>query len=336
LIEAPPSDEQLHFNKLGTYLLNQFDQPSFADCRVDIDVGGTKTELMLHKLLLFQRPKLQSLIQASAFRDNSPEITIISLNDGDDPNLRTSSLISALRSLYGESPSVHVQQIDNLETALAFLAAGRLLQIPDYQDIGIRAILRYSTMDNVETLLSYALKSTAPFVGPDGRVINEMRTEFEMSDKLIAGLAELLAANFPKPFILDTQAPASEDLGGLPPVSQPEQTQRSKPELMAIRFGEFPSASQNIPSAESTSMSTILLSVPFEVLQQVLGALGPEMQREVATPVMIEREKRRLKVLETQPTPDQNSGDDKLYWEEQAMDSSQGSIITRIWVGSSE
>ena len=335
--QPPPTQETPPPDPLNTYLLEQFNNPEFADCSLRLETEGQATAFMLHGVVIAQNPTLKALLQSVKSFDSEGKKTLTL--DTSVSHLSVPVMTSALRSYYGGPLPEGSQIINEMDLALAYLATGRLLQMPVYEDIGTTALLRSLTIDNLEKALFCALPDAAnPASLPDNDITQVTGRPALPSRRLLAGLLDFIVANFPDPFVLDTCAPSSTSLGGYPPIPSIEpQQQRSKPELMAIRFGDFPSENLTIPSAESTTISSVLLSVPFSVLQQVLQSLGQSVTQSIARPIIEERERRRLQALEagTEPSPTGSSShvpDDleRHSREERVVETESGTIITRV------
>jgi hypothetical protein len=333
--QLPAKGEIALPDPLKTFLLQQFNNPEFADCSLQMEIEGQATTFMLHGVVIAQNPMLKALLQSvkSFDSDGRKALTLGTI----DSYLSLPVVTSALRSCYGETLPQDSLAVNELDHALAYLATGQLFQMPKYQDIGITGILNSLTSDNLETVLSYALSHTA---NPVSGTTDSQETGLAVipSRRLFDGLLEFMAASFPDPFTLDTYAPNLAALGGYPPIPHTEpQQKRSKPELMSLRFGDFPSASQSMPSAASSLMSSILLSVPFTVLQQVFQALGQRVIQNIARPILEERGRRRLQALGAgaKPTIDTGSStaeDNQEWdgWEERIVETETGIAITRV------
>ena len=292
---------------LGAYLKHQFNTASFADCVLEMEIDGQKTEVMLHSVLIAQNPTCRALLEANMIpeREGKKVIKVYS----SDQYLTVPIMLSCLQSYYGEALPTRAATIDGLESALSYISAGRLLQIPEVEDLGTTAVLSNLTLENLETALRYALQfhnivtAERELSGrASGNVVEGAETSIKFSsDKLFRGVLDFIAANFPNPFLLDVQAPPSKQLGGYPAVPNPDQNQKfSKPELLSIRFGDFPSASHLMPTTEATKMSSILLALPISVLQVILGALEQSVRDDILEPILNERERRRLKAEQDQ------------------------------------
>jgi len=322
-----------------TYLLEQFNNPEFADCLLHMEIRGQATTFWLHAVVIAQNPTLKGLLQSVQSFDVKGRKTLV-LVDMTDAHLSLSAVTSALRSLYGELLPQESLVINALDPALAYLTIGRMFQMPMFQEIGTTGVLKSLTLDNLEKVISHAIAIGADR-GTDTTGTRGIGRYPLFSRRLFEGLLDFVVANFPDPFILDTCAPNPRPLCGYPPVSPSEpQFPRSKPELMSIQFGEFLSASHSIPSAESTAMSSLLLSVTTSVLQQILIALGQSVAREIAGPIIAERERRRLKALEViaaQEGPAHSTESSELInWEERVVETDSGITITGVYKGTNQ
>ena len=136
------------------------------------------------------------------------------------------------------------------------------------------------------------------------------------SRRLLRESLDFIIRNFPSNFTLLTSAPPLALLHRLPKTNEavPPASTPSKrdPRLKMLRFGDHPSENDaRKPSHHvTTTLSSILLSLPFPLLRHVLeagqlgpfhpheeGLLTPEAREELARSVIAERERRRQKAV---------------------------------------
>lgn len=146
------------------------------------------------------------------------------------------------------------------------------------------------------------------------------------SSGLLHRVIEFIVQNFPSDFYLDPIAPQLAACPRLPAVmSHESKPSRSDPRLVKIRFGEF--EDEKRPSQLTTTMSSILLSLPFPLLKYLLehpmlsNRLGPETVSSIMRQVVGEREVRRQRALKARTISNIEDRIERpliqnLYWEE--------------------
>ena len=161
------------------------------------------------------------------------------------------------------------------------------------------------------------------------------------STALLQRMVDFTVHVFPPNFYLDASAPQLEACPRLPPLPKPAghetRSSVSDPRLSQIRFGEIPTG----PSFTTTMISSILLSLPFQLLKVVLEhfifatRLGPETAASIMRQVVQERETRRVRVLKARTDGKVPGSTDpqllqNLYWEEFVEPSAQHKVGSRL------
>ncbi|MCJ1438590.1 hypothetical protein MMC27_007980 [Xylographa pallens] len=333
-----PSDNgQSTLSNLGSYILGQFGNPSYADCILHLVFGNQEDTLMTHGLLIAQSPTLRGLLESvTTFNTQGRrEIWLTS----DDPFLTIPAVLAGLQTYYGKSLSHEPRYIRDIHTALAYFAGGRLLQMARMQEIGLAALFELLRFDNIELGFQCALYTkTGEASGKEEEIFvaKEADTHFSKHSaqrKLMDMVIHFIVLMFPDAFVFDPSAPAFLELGGFPQAQALEQKNLPlNPELLNIRFGDFPTNGYSKPSQESVILSRLLLSLPFAPLRNVLNSLSLPVSRQIVEPIVEERERRRLGVLndKTKTANLTNHALERLSWEERVPNNGSYVDIVRV------
>ncbi|KAI7030664.1 hypothetical protein KC352_g47545, partial [Hortaea werneckii] len=147
----------------------------------------------------------------------------------------------------------------------------------------------------------------------------------------------------PPNFYVDSSAPHLTTCPRLPsmPSRHEGKSSRSDPRLSKIRFGEVPAEDHQRPSPATTTISSLLLSLPFALLKCILEhdllamKLGPDTVASIMRQVIAEREVRRKRVLQARPSARAEDAADapllpNLFWEEEVEASAQHRVGLRL------
>lgn len=208
-------------------------------------------------------------------------------------------LIAGLESIsLGSVREARSEEVRMLERSFALLAAGTLLGVDEVIDKGTWGIRRWGMRFEggaFERLLAFTLEGNEE-VDYNEALANGVRgsntARYGMFTKhLLDEATAFLVKGLPNPFKFDPRAPASKYLVRLP--ENPYQS--STPERSALR--DF-NSSENLREA----YSTVLLSVPFDLLRNILehdgfatrsGDRKGIARYDIAKAVVHERERRR-------------------------------------------
>ena len=341
---------------LRGHILNQFGIPEFADCYLEIadDFDSITQNMDCHKVILARSPTLLELI-----RESDP-LTCVTLKPQVQVRLqgqyvRLAPFMDALKYLYGGvlptlppyKPGDHgLTNEERMEITLQHIATATWLQIPAIAQRGVVAAANLLHWDTIGTGLAFALDgglSQAWTVddGSEERVStcssddSQSRPEtggsptFEpYATYLLHRILDFVVHMLPPSFYLDASAPELASYSRLPSTLSTHQSRpsRSDPRLSKIRFGEIPIEDHQRPSFVATTVSSMLLSLPFPLLKFVLehfeltNRLGAETVSSIMRQVVGEREVRRQKALKLRPVAHADDTTDvriqNLYWEE--------------------
>ncbi|KAF1948062.1 hypothetical protein EJ02DRAFT_12098 [Clathrospora elynae] len=316
---APPTErlEESPF-ELASYLSTQFGNPEFADFLLQVrSPESVLVSLPVHAIVVVRSPVIAEAIRHSPApghrsRDVRRLVDVLAL----DPFTTRESLEEAVKVLYGApllaaqtflyglapymyesdqaSPSNDARR--RMQQALSYIAAARTLHMPSMQGRGVemaRMLLRWDTVDQ---LLQYALRagsaSHSRSEGPD--------TDDPFVAALLNYAIDFIAYTFPVDFTLYTVASELKDAPRLPTLVE-SRTPSHNPCLSKIQFGDAPPEHGQQTSYATNVLSTILLSLPFPLIERLFNhhatanQIGWTGAASIMRDVINERESRRQK-----------------------------------------
>ncbi|KAK8116551.1 uncharacterized protein PG998_004832 [Apiospora kogelbergensis] len=327
------------------YIRSQFDSSELSDCVLELVFNNRREEnvqIKGHKLILARSPCLKNYIML--LRAQDPGSHTLSIQS-EDMWLRPDAWYMAVQRLYlgallpipppmGGSISTSEQaqrHADQFNFALAYAAAGNLLQMQDVLVRGLQIAADMINWNNVEEGLAFALDSTHQRYSDDDSDVPDVDYNYgRESELLISAMVNFLINAFPANFELDTSVLDPSAFARLPAVPKPTHYQKSAPaiargssirqptkakptRLSSIKFGDLPTAypeedgaSPREPAKCSPQLSRILLNLPFHTLRYVLtsesnGVSGWNTAQDryhAVADVVAEREARRLRAVE--------------------------------------
>lgn len=307
--------------ELAAYLSTQFGNPEFADFILQIrSLDSVHVSIPVHGIVVVRSPTLaaavgRSVPNAHRSRDARRLLDVSTA----DPFVTRESLEEAIKVLYGApllsaptflygltpyaldmEPPTPSDAPRRMRQLLSYIAAGRALQMPSMVARGVeiaRALLRWDTVDQV---LYFALQPT----GAHPAVKDGLDPEDPFAVALLNYAIDFMAFTFPVDFKFYNIAPELQELPRLPIVREARSSAHN-PRLSKIRFGDAPPEDEQQPNIISRTLSSILLSLPTNLMNRLFnhratanqigwtGAVGN--LREVAR----ERENRRRNALTT-------------------------------------
>ena len=223
-----------------------------------------------------------------------------------------------------------------MENALAFAASGYLLGLDEVIDRALRVASSILSWDNIEKAISFALHGGLdPSLDPDHALrveslVSLAKTSTDCIPLAIRGASESLrqrsrprsgyrtplsqnasgrrsallfmclnfiASEFPMSWDLDTSACPFAEIDRLPMTAK-SHSPSTKSRLVSIRFGDYPPEIHSLPRHRNTVLSSILLSLPFIPLKYLLQHVTEPTKSRIAGPIVDERERRRIQVLQ--------------------------------------
>ncbi|GAB7356459.1 hypothetical protein MBLNU459_g7225t1 [Dothideomycetes sp. NU459] len=345
----PADDDLKNIHDLRAYLLSQFGSLWFADYILQLSRTNDAEPVSIpaHGFLLARSPGLNLLLPSAIRDDNSRQsrLHIPRTFYFREPN----AFVEALRFLYGgESldpnrflrnlPPPNMNSLDTqidlgsrMNYILSYVAANHSMRLaaPAFHGAAIAGqLLRWET---IETCLFFVLDGGFSASG----------MEFAYGEAAIHVLQQTIAyvsLNFPTDFALET---AVQELVSIPRL--PERTQTFAPSVLpqtrakrgsrlgSIQFGDTHIIDSTQVPFVTAVLSSVLLSVPFQILQSILehpalrDRLGDHSVVNHMRSVVAEREKRRLAALRahqhsgSNTINDATSGDEtvqNMFWEE--------------------
>jgi len=314
---------EVNFWALQAHLDEQFAQLEFADCTLAI---GDNITLPCHSVILSRNPTLRAMLRASTY-SNSPQS-----EDSHRKSLvvppeyyfkNATALVEAIRYLYGGpvfnehrlmQPFLHSSR-QLMENILSYTAAGSTLAIPEVAVAALTVANHRLTWESLETALEFALdgglnpswrQNAAAAAGPEpidglssGKHIGATYGPYasDVLEMVIRFVCWSIAPNFQ----LDTSTSQLTNVRRLPetltqasPLVHAPRGSVSDARFKGIRLGSF-----ETQTSASTTLSSVLVSVPLPVLQaifddlQMQNRISPVVVESIAQSIISEREKRR-------------------------------------------
>ncbi|KAF2167306.1 hypothetical protein M409DRAFT_66305 [Zasmidium cellare ATCC 36951] len=340
---------------LRDHVLSQLRNPELADCHLQISEqeGYGRHYLEGHKLILARSSTLLSIIRNSEAPAAATLKTQVHVQLKGN-YIRVGPFLDAVRYIYG-GPLPPFDMFgaggapveERMELALQHIATGAWLNIAPFAHRGVEVSSSLLNWETIPQALGFALEGGLAQMWPidDG---SEERISTCSSDDsfnkpeaggsptydpyssgLLHRAIDFTVQQLPPNFYLDSTAPQLEACPRLPPFqpSHESKLSRSDPRLSKIRFGEVPTDDHQRPSFATTTVSSILLSLPFPLLKCLLEhpilstRLGSETVASIMRQVVNEREVRRQKALKARTDSRVVDGAEStavqnLYWEE--------------------
>jgi hypothetical protein len=314
--------------ELAGYLSTQFANPDFADFILQIrSPESILVSVPVHGIVVVRSPVIAEAVRRSPApshrsRDARRLIDVLAL----DPFTTGESLQEAVRVLYG-APLLSAQSFlyglapymyendqavpsndarQRMRQVLSYIAAARTLQIPIMQARGVEIARMLLRWDTVEQVLQYTLQASSV-----SRVRGEgTDAEDPFISMLLNHALEFVAFTFPVDFKLYTIAPEFPDAPRLPTLVEARHATHN-PRLSKIRFGDAPPEDDHHPSHVTVTLSTILLSLPLQLVERLFNHRATASQlgwngAKILQDVVNERESRRQKASRGQLKPNQD------------------------------
>ncbi|KAI9839806.1 MAG: hypothetical protein M1837_002005 [Sclerophora amabilis] len=376
----PSADDVAAAEDLQGYLLSRFKDKSTADCDVELRHENGRFEKVsfpTHSLLIARSGTLRALIESTP-PNTFPKTLSIATSDR---FLNIDAFEKAMQHLYGgpllnledvnrsarliQGPGMQTQSRSNEEVmvdfALAYAAAGHLLEIPGITYRGTQIASRLTNWTNLERSLSFAMEGGlgADWVlaGPTGDYTNESPERADPSasivverqvpvgpkygryaEDLLRSDVDLIIRHFPHGFILDKSASQSALLHPRLPTIKGTSSSRHNPRLSLIQFGDHPSPEEaSLPVLSHKILSKILLSIPFSLLKYILesprlgsasGSFPDGLRQEISCTVVGERERRRHDILRSRTVSNEERKARSVEWEAVGWEESVSSTDT--------
>ncbi|KAK8030252.1 hypothetical protein PG993_011543 [Apiospora rasikravindrae] len=325
---------------------DRFNSAELADCVLELvfpDRRQDPVKIKGHKLILARSPYLMNTIML--LRAQDPGSHTISIQN-EDMWLRPDAWYMAVQRLYlgpllphpppmGVSMSTSEQagrHADQFNFALAYAAAGHLLQMQDVLVRGLQIAAEMINWNTVEEGLALALDNSHERFADDDSDLLEVEYNYGRDmEILMSALVNFLINAFPANFELDTSVLDPPAFARIPAIPKPSHYQKTAPaiargssvrqgaktkptRLSSIKFGDLPTAypeedaasSPREPAKCSAQLSRLLLNLPFNTLRYVLtsesnGVSGWNTAQDryhAVADVVAEREVRRLRAVE--------------------------------------
>ena len=374
-------------SSLAIYVLQHFNTDNtYTDCCLQVTHKNHRfkgTEIWLHRILVAQSPTLRTLLDRSEAGAGGKSAICLEV---DDRYSTLGAINSALRVCYGESPlsftgyEAHIEPsrsnsdvlVSWMNDALAFTAAGRLLQLPLVITRGIQIVSAILNWDTIERVLSFSLDfgldrifdelpsippptnnddvsspsntiSTAEFIPSsatldvtgDSKWQNSFPDPFE---DLLYKCLDFILTSFPSSWNTHESARPLADCDRLPTVKE-NRSPMSKSRLSRIQFGDHPPENAVNSDDHNIVLSSIVLSLPFTTLRYILDHVEEPIRRRNIRIIIAERERRRQRVLKSEDfsAAQKDTATEELAevgWKEFALtEGISDHSIARVWTG---
>lgn len=316
--------------------------------------------LPVHSVIISRSPTMAQLIRSSGnfaySQDGKLKILPMPVQDR---FINAFAFSDALRHLYG-APLIDVHHFtqrfipssieldeeslytleQRMDYAFAYVASGHFLRLESITSRGLDIATKLLRWETVEKALCFALDGG---LGPNWRNDDSLedRDSVSSSDdssskpetlqssltygfygtRLLHSIVDFLVYHLPKDFIFDSNASQLKEIPRLP-ATDTSRPSTSDPRLSKIQFGEVPAEEITRSSRIATTLSAILISLPFPVLKSLLehyalgGRLGWYKVAGLMKTVIDERESRRSRVLKNRSIGTDDALARNVRWEE--------------------
>ncbi|KAJ5047388.1 uncharacterized protein L3040_003215 [Drepanopeziza brunnea f. sp. 'multigermtubi'] len=306
------------------YLQSQFSRPEFANYIFELRYSDNRAPPLRipgHGILFAQSGVLRTLMQACEGHDGQALPTL--LVESEDRFLRSDALWLALQRLYGaplleNGPSraypcspFENPPADPFGFALGYAAAGNLLGMLNICNRGMEVAAQLLSWHTIERAIDLAIDGGLHphFTAGTGTPYSQHSVPTYGSGVIsfLHHILHFIVSNFPAGFALDTSVGELANHRRLPLVPQAGQNSR----LSSIKFGDHPSEEHfrsNPENPTTATLSRLLINLPYDLIKCVLespnlgnvqGWATTTLRQEVMKAVVGEREKRRIKALES-------------------------------------
>lgn len=369
-----------------TFLTQHLDSPQYADCRLRITFSNnrhTSQELSVHRVIIAQSPTLATLLTSSETdRDGMKLLHLEVLSSFVNPI----AIRSALRTCYGQSPWNFVgldkpKQASPLgfddwtywmENALAFTAAGIMLQLVDVVARGTQIVSSILGWHTIQPALKFVMEGVVDNMPDDesdernvqlqslgisdglnpSQPLHDPNPSMTRLNPYTHGIAAYRVKQLCLRFISDdfaqsddwtlkAAAPALKHLNRLP-LEVDSRSPSSSSRLSHIQFGSLPIKGPAGSRSINTMISSIVLSIPCVLLLELVEQIEHVIGADKITSIVAERERRRQLVLRDKSVSyDQRAAMMEAWipvgWEEAVnttdVDGTKQTTIVRTWAG---
>ncbi|KAL8725267.1 MAG: hypothetical protein Q9166_007469 [cf. Caloplaca sp. 2 TL-2023] len=289
---------------LSDHLINNFNNPAFADCELYISHVSHRFEpavVSLHSLLIAQNSTLLGLLNSAEMREDGKRQMLLSVKD---QYATPAALKYSIRTCYGEGASQYTcypgELASELETsiawmnnALAIAAAGHLLGMTGVAHRGEQTASVVLNWDNLERALSFAMDTNVQRAWGSSNSSSSFPCN---ASELLLSCLYFVISNVSESIRLDLAAKPLIVINRFP-LTPDSEAPSSRSHLSRIQFGNLPVQTEEPSSKDDTLTSRILLSLPFTHLKFIVDRVSLSVNTKVAEPVVQERERRRLRAL---------------------------------------
>ena len=316
--------EQGHTADLSKYLSHYFNREEYADCSLIVSDKKKQfqyTTFVLHSVLIAQSTTLKFMLEVAECDSQGRKELRLCLNDR---FITLSAIEATLRACYGQFPTIfqrhisydasstgqeHLAALDkesqcsdtSLAFAMALVAAGCTLGMPAVASFALKSAIDSLTFYNIDDAFFFGYSSLS-LPKEDINQVGEMggdklgiggETDASYLEEFRRAILDFVIMKLPNFFELDTTAPAVLHPGSSPSrkfVDRERSTSHRR--LSSIQFGDFPIGNKPKHDAETSKMSSVLLSIPTLSLDYVFNNLDQSTKQRFMGPVQKERQRR--------------------------------------------
>ncbi|KAL8925399.1 MAG: hypothetical protein Q9208_003491 [Pyrenodesmia sp. 3 TL-2023] len=291
---------------LLNHIIENFNNPTFADCELYISHISHRFEpavVSLHSVLIAQNPKLLELVHSAEVREDGKKQILLAV---EDRYTAPAALKFAIKICYGERPLQYTGYPGELasepqisaawmDNALALAAAGHLLGMTGVAHRGEQIASIVLDWNNLVQALSFAMDSSVQRTWGSSKASSGFPCN---ASELLLSCLYFVASNITADIVLDLAAEPLPSIDRLPVFSD-SQSPTSRARLSQIQFGDLQVEAEATPNEHDILISRILLSLPFVHFKFILDRMPVTINRRIGKTVIEERERRRLRALDT-------------------------------------
>ena len=291
------------------HVQDNFNNPAYADCELYVSHAKHRFEptvFSVHTLLIAQNERLREMLPNAEIREDGKRQVLLSVQDA---FTNPKALQAALKLCYGDRsspfhetlyPEGLISELDIstawMGNALALAATGHLLGMVGLAHRGEQIASMVLDWNNLEYALSYVMDSTIQRAWGTASTTAAFPNN---ASELLLSCLYFVVRNISEKTRLDLGAKSLPSIERLPLSPEPKR-QSSRSQLSRIKFGDLPTETKDLASENDILLSSILLSLPHPHVKFILDRIIVEANRKVITPVIEERERRRLWVVKAQ------------------------------------
>ncbi|KAF2863794.1 hypothetical protein K470DRAFT_254687 [Piedraia hortae CBS 480.64] len=298
---------------MKSHMAEYFNNPTYADCELIVtDEKGGRHVMMCHTMVIARSPTLCKILQQHSMHSYKPMATVPVHLVGQ--YVSVSAFIDCIRFLYGGLLAEDVPKTwqmsmkDCMCQIISHIATGEWLGVREITDSAVKAARDTLDWSSMEALLDFCLNGglSSTFAIKDDSETDSDSTSHRSSSRdrgfgrpewdpyatmLLEYIIEYSIYNLPSCYYLDAAVSSSLEFPGEPMLHDKS--------LDHMQFGHLPLEGYQRPTGIVSTISSILLSLPFAILKIILehdiltGRIGATTVASIMRQIVNERERRR-------------------------------------------